>query len=185
MSEQRDLPSFPPRVGNYLICTSHSAKKKVATMVKDTHNSECHITIDPARSLWEEGVIRTATPMQDFELDWESSPSSFLFTILIWIPCNCLYGEHPPALLSRAKHDNTEPLRKLIHLYKSITQKPMITVKMQQWQITGARISLLIVVRYSGERIWPHLKILEGGLVGPLAGPPSWQTKDKRKRTLS
>ena len=100
-----------------------------------------------------EGVIETITPIRDFELDWKSSPPSLLFAILIWVPCNSLYGEHPPAMLHRARHGDLTALRKLIQLDKSIIQEPKIARKMQQWQAKGRLDIIADIGSYLGESI--------------------------------
>ena len=39
----------------------------------------------------------------NLNLDWHNSPPALLFFILIWVPCNCLWGENPPELFIQSQ----------------------------------------------------------------------------------
>ncbi len=100
-----------------------------------------------------EGLFETFTPIKNLDLDWESTPSSILFTFLIWVPCNSLFGENPPTLLYRARHGDIKAARKLIQLDKSIFYESGIARKMLQWQLEGRSDLTTELGGYLGEPI--------------------------------
>lgn len=102
--------------------------------------------------------FQTLTPesnpgLSNLVLDWQSSPPALLFFVLIWVPCNCLWGENPPALLFRARHGDLTAARKLIQLDKSIIAEPGMARKMRQWTAEGRADRVAEIGSYLGESI--------------------------------
>ena len=106
-----------------------------------------------ARSIFQAVTSQGNSAFNDIDLTWKNSPPALLFFILIWVPCNCLYGENPPELLFRARHGDLKAIRKLMQLDKSIIAEPGIAKKIRKWSAQG-RIDRLAEVGSSlGEQI--------------------------------
>ena len=108
-------------------------------------------------------IIQSLTPegnsgLSDLDLDWHNSPPALLFFILIWVPCNCLWGENPPELLFRARHGDLSAARKLIQLDKSLIAEPGIARKIKKWSAEGRTDKLGQIGSFLGESI-PHVSL--------------------------
>ncbi|WP_229591526.1 hypothetical protein [Pseudodesulfovibrio sediminis] len=101
-------------------------------------------------------IVHAFIPQQGSEtgeLEWDTSPPAMLFFLLIWVPCNCLYGENPPELFFRARHGDLKAARKLIRLDKSLMTESGIARKIQQWSANGETENLTKLGSYLGETI--------------------------------
>ncbi|WFS63047.1 hypothetical protein LF599_02500 [Pseudodesulfovibrio thermohalotolerans] len=98
-------------------------------------------------------TLKSNPGLNNLDLDWHNSPPALLFFILIWVPCNCLWGENPPELLFRARHGDLSAARKLIQLDKSIIFEPGIARKMRQWTAEGRADKVAEIGSYLGEPI--------------------------------
>ncbi|WP_338669378.1 hypothetical protein [Pseudodesulfovibrio methanolicus] len=91
--------------------------------------------------------------LNNLDLDWHNSPPALLFFILIWVPCNCIWGENPPELLFRARHGDLDAARKLIQLDKSIISEQGIARKIRKWSAEARTDKLAQIGSFLGESI--------------------------------
>ena len=69
-------------------------------------------------------------------------PLAVMFAMFVWLPCQAIYGEHPPGMLRRARHGDLDTMRDLIRIDRSVIFDSGIARHIHEWALDFKNVKL-------------------------------------------